>query len=77
MTENTDPNAGTNPPQNPPATPPTPAPVQTSEDKRFAVYDTTFKRFVGAIHPSRKAAQDAAKEGVRSKAVRTFEIREV
>ena len=46
---------------------------ESTTDKRFAVYDKTFLRFVGGTHATRKDAEQAAKD----RKVKRFEVREV
>jgi len=59
-----------------PAPAPAPTPNRSAapeQPKRFAVYDTTYERFVGGTHADRKAATALAKE----RKLRSHEIREV
>jgi hypothetical protein len=64
------------PPEAPaPARTTTPAAAPAESPKRFAVYDTTYLRFVGGTHADRKAATAVAKD--RKLASGSYEIREV
>lgn len=49
--------------------------AENTEEKTkvFAAYDTTYLRFVGGTHPTKAAAEKAAKDA----GVRRYEIREV